>query len=123
VEAQYRRNEERINKKPVMLIGGIAQFCEHKSYSLSINDKNLLLIHHQDTFFLIENKCGHFGVPLDDAQIKDTHIICAQHGISFSLETGQVVNRPYENCYPIKTYPLLVKNQQLYCLKELLNLS
>jgi len=91
-----------------MLIGSIAQFCEQKSYALSIDDKNLLLIHHQHQHYLIENKCGHFGVPLDDAQIKDNQIICAQHGISFSLETGLVVNRPYENCNPINTYPLPV---------------
>lgn len=95
------------------LIGSITQFAEETSYPLIINDKHLLLVHHQNDFYLVENKCGHFGVVLDDAQIKNNQIICAQHGISFSLETGLVINRPYENCDPIKTYSLQIEDGAL----------
>ncbi len=98
----------------MILIGTLAQFADETSYPLIINDKHLLLVHHQDHFYLLENKCGHFGVVLDDAQIKSNQIICAQHGISFSLETGLVVNRPYENCDPIKIYLLQIKGDSIY---------
>ncbi len=97
-------------------IGDTSEFSEQKSYPLIIHDKKLLLIHHDNHYCLIENKCGHFGVPLIDAQVKNNLIICAQHGISFNLETGQVINRPYENCDPIKIYTIKNKNGALYSL-------
>lgn len=96
------------------LIGSPTQFAEETTYPLVIKHKHLLLVHHKSHFFLMENKCGHFGVALDNAQIKNKQIICAQHGISFSLETGLVINRPYENCDPIHVYQLLQKGDSLY---------
>ena len=98
----------------MILIGKVTEFTDQTSYCLTINEKQLLLVHHNDHFYLIDNQCGHFGVPLTDAQIKNKQIICAQHGISFNLETGLVVNRPYENCEPIKTYSLTKEGGLLY---------
>lgn len=97
------------------LIGDIENFSKESSYPLDINEHSLLLIHQGEQFYLIENKCGHFGVPLSDAEINSNEIICAQHGISFSLETGNVINRPYENCDSIKVYSLTIEDDQLYC--------
>jgi len=96
------------------LIGKLSDYLEQKSYVLDINSQKLLLIHENTDYYLIENKCGHFGVPLDDAEIKDKEIICSQHGISFSLESGLVVNRPYENCEAIKIYNLTIEENTLY---------
>jgi len=96
------------------LIGALKQFGAEKTYPLSINNKDLLLIHQQSSFYLIENKCGHFGVPLSDAKIKNNEIICSHHGISFSLDTGLVVNRPYENCDPIQLFTLSIENGAIY---------
>ncbi len=98
----------------MICIGKITQFSKQKSYPLTINNKHLLLIHQDGHFFLIKNQCGHFGIPLDDARIKNKHIICAQHGISFNLKTGLIVNRPFENCSPITVYPLQQLNNKLY---------
>ena len=99
----------------MILIGKVAEFTDQTSYYLTINNKNLLLIHHDDHYYLIGNQCGHFGAPLSDAQVKNKQIICAQHGISFSLETGHIINRPYENCEPITVYPIQIKDNSLYC--------
>ncbi|MFK5894760.1 MAG: Rieske 2Fe-2S domain-containing protein [Pseudomonadota bacterium] len=83
----------------------------------SVNDIKLLLIHINDKTYLLENKCGHFGVALDNAiieqhQLKDI-IICAQHGISFDLSTGQVVNRPWESCDPIKILECVLEEDSI----------
>ncbi len=64
-------------------------------------------------YYLIENKCGHFGVPLLNGRIRDNEIVCAEHGISFDLETGSVVNRPYENCDPIKVFTSKIEGHYL----------
>ena len=96
------------------LIGTTEEFKQECSYPLSIHNKSVLLIHQQQKYYLIENKCGHFGIALNDATIKDEQIICSQHAISFSLNSGQVVNRPYENCDSIKIFKLEKVNDDLY---------
>lgn len=73
----------------------------------------LLLIHINDNTYLIENKCGHFGLALDggwtEKQQKCDVIICNHHSISFDLSTGQVVNRPWETCDPITILNAVIK--------------
>ncbi len=68
--------------------------------------QKLLLIQKNGQIFLIENKCGHFGLPLEKGAVlienNQNIIICHAHGISFDLKTGKVVNRPWETCDPIK---------------------
>lgn len=104
----------------MILLGEIAQFKNKSIHELTINNINLLLIHHNDQFHLIENKCGHFGLPLSDGLLKDEEIICSQHGISFSLLTGEVVNRPYENCDMIRVFKIIEQDMGLY-LQEPIN--
>jgi len=75
---------------------------------------NLLLICKDDKTYLLENKCGHFGVTLNDAKIEwhqnKMVIVCVQHGISFDLNTGQVINRPWENCESIKVITIVIED-------------
>jgi apoptosis-inducing factor 3 len=69
----------------------------------------LLLIQHRAMTYVIENKCGHFGLPLDTGYLDGETIVCSQHGISFNLTNGEVANRPYENCDSIKTYTVVAR--------------
>ncbi|MBT7409033.1 MAG: Rieske 2Fe-2S domain-containing protein [Methylococcales bacterium] len=79
-----------------------------------MNKIDLLLINYHE-FYLIENKCGHFGISLADGRLTDNAIVCSGHGISFDLVTGKKINRPYENCDDIKTYPVTEIDENLYC--------
>ena len=86
--------------------------------AFELNDLNLLLIQYNDQVYLIEDKCGHFGVSLiaaklDEEQDKNV-IICHHHGISFDLETGEVVNRPWETCDPIRLINYKIEKGKLY---------
>ena len=72
--------------------------------------ENLLLIHHLSKTYIIENKCGHFGLPLHTGSLIDGTIVCRQHGISFYLTTGEISNRPYENCGSVKVFPVVFKD-------------
>lgn len=85
-------------------IGKISDYKREGIFPLVLDGKDLLIVHHDQTYYVIENKCGHFGIPLADGELKGKEIICSGHGISFNLQTGNVVNRPYENCDPVKTY-------------------
>lgn len=73
-------------------------------------DKKLLIIRHQSKTYIIENKCGHFGIPLDTGHLEEGTIVCRQHGISFDLNSGEISNRPYENCDSVKTFDVVIKD-------------
>lgn len=83
------------------LVNGLCQV-------FTINNTEVLLIHFEDNTYIIANKCGHFGVGLHDGHIgkegERPAISCSQHGISFDLISGEVINRPWENCDPVTVF-------------------
>lgn len=72
--------------------------------------RKLLLIRHQSKTYVVENKCGHFGMPLDTGRLEEGTIVCCHHGISFDLASGEVSNCPYENSDSIKTFEAVNKD-------------
>ncbi|MBT3227000.1 MAG: Rieske 2Fe-2S domain-containing protein [Deltaproteobacteria bacterium] len=75
-----------------------------------VGEISLLLIQHNAKTALIENRCGHFGYELESGKIETDTIVCSQHGISFSLITGEIANRPYENADPIRIFDIVCQD-------------
>lgn len=87
------------------------ELLSRKKIPVTIKKLNILLIYLDERLYAIENKCGHFGIRLDDAHIENKSIKCSQHGIIFSLETGENINRSWEDCDTIIRYnTFLVKD-------------
>lgn len=95
-------------------IASLDDYPQPGIYKITLDNQSLLLIIQKDMVHLIENKCGHFGVPLECGKLHENEIICPEHGISFDLDTGQIVNRPYENCDAIKVFKLKLVGQQIF---------
>lgn len=95
-------------------IASLDDYPEDGIYKITHHNQTFLLIIRQGKPYLIENKCGHFGVPLENGQLRDQQIVCPEHGISFDLGTGNIVNRPYENCDPIKVFALKLVDRKIY---------
>lgn len=51
--------------------------------------RRLLLIEEDGKPLLLENRCPHAGSPLHQATFENGHLRCPQHGMCFSLRTGQ----------------------------------
>jgi nitrite reductase/ring-hydroxylating ferredoxin subunit len=66
-----------------------------------LDARALLLIRQQGRLYCVDDRCGHFGVPLRGGTLEEGVIRCPMHGITFSLSDGSVVNRPWENCSPL----------------------
>lgn len=79
----------------------------------TIGDYSLLLLQANGKPRLIENRCGHFGIPLAGGTLEGDTIVCPEHHISFSLETGNIANRPYENADPIRIFKITAKDEYL----------
>ncbi|MFK5984924.1 MAG: Rieske 2Fe-2S domain-containing protein [Pseudomonadota bacterium] len=86
--------------------------------AFSFPEINVFLVQIKNKSYLFENKCGHFGVVLDEAKIEGLEsdqvvIICNQHGISFDLSTGKVVNRSWENCDPLRILDIAIEGDMM----------
>lgn len=78
--------------------------------SFEIEGNKILLIQQAGKQYVIENKCGHFGVPLEKGLLKEKTITCKQHGIEFDLATGAIIDALWDDCDPVKIFTLLDEN-------------
>ncbi len=99
-------------------LGTLSEFDEEKLYPIEIDGRKLLIIHHNNEYKVIENKCGHFEMPLDGGSIENGAIRCPVHGITFDLTTGKAINRPYEQCVPVVVLKCEIEDGKLYLLEQ-----
>lgn len=85
-----------------------ARLTNRQTCSISLNNLALLLVKHQEVFYLVKNKCPHQGVRLDKAQCEDGFLICPWHHYGFDLKTGRGAGLYLEN------YPLEERSDGIY---------
>lgn len=95
-------------------LGPVTDYAKEGIYETKIGDKDYLVINHHGKHFCIEDKCGHFGVPLATGRVIDNTIYCREHGIGFDLFDGQVRKSMGEDCDPIKVLELVELDGILY---------
>lgn len=66
----------------------------------------LLLVQEAGQVYLLENKCGHFGVPLDKGHIEGCTIRCPSHGIVFDMNDGRIVKSRHDQCDPVRVFSI-----------------
>ena len=99
----------------------VDQLVEGLKQSFKVGDINLLLIHYRSKTHLIENRCGHFGVPMTNAILIDGTIECKQHYIRFDLKSGNVVKPDMNNCDPIRVFEVSVVDGMVGVYSSILN--
>lgn len=77
---------------------------------VEIYSQQFLVVSENGQIYVIENKCGHHEMPLEKGDVENGTIFCPYHRISFDLSTGEVSNRPWENCDPIKVFETCVED-------------
>lgn len=65
---------------------------------------HLLIVVKDQEIYVIEDRCGHFGVSLKDGSVEKGIIRCPVHGAKFDLMTGDHCNDLFENCDPINIF-------------------
>ncbi len=68
---------------------------------ISVNSTGCVLVKHQETYYLVKNKCPHQGMKLDKAVCEDGFIVCPWHRYGFDLKTGRGAGMYLDN-YPIE---------------------
>lgn len=96
-------------------LGPVSDYPDEGIYPVTLLEQPYLLIKHDNHYFCVEDKCGHFGISLAKGKVKDRKIICPQHYISFDLVSGDIVDHLGEDCEPIKTVQVVESDGTLYC--------
>jgi nitrite reductase/ring-hydroxylating ferredoxin subunit len=73
------------------LIASLDDYPEEGIFKIRVDEQSLLLVINQTGVYLIENKCGHFGVPLQNGHLRNNEIVCA--GISIRGRSGFKIRR------------------------------
>jgi nitrite reductase/ring-hydroxylating ferredoxin subunit len=56
---------------------------------VKVEQRNILLLHHNNQIFAVENSCPHLKLPLQKGKITDDGaIVCPFHRSAFDLSTG-----------------------------------
>ena len=72
-----------------------------KCSAKKIYNKSVLLIYHNNNYYMVKNRCPHQGKTLDHASFEDGMIVCPWHHYGFDLKTGRGHGLHLEN-YPIE---------------------
>lgn len=99
----------------MLTIGPVSDYSEEGIYPVKLDGLDYLVIKHANHLFCVEDKCGHFGMPLANGKVKDNKIYCAVHGISFDLHNGDIRDNWGEECDPINVIELIEQDGVLYC--------
>lgn len=89
------------------------QLVEGFKQGFKLRGVSILLVHSAGQTYAIENKCGHFGVPLVTGRILGARIQCSQHGAEFDLSTGQVLNRVVAQCDPLRVFGVTMRGDEV----------
>lgn len=88
-----------------------AELAEGSKKSLKFQGHNLLICHHDNQIFVIENMCSHANEALECGLMRRGWIACPAHGARFDLETGEPLNPPASR--PVRTYPVRVQGDMI----------
>ena len=78
---------------------------------LEINDKKILLVNVNGSYYAIGNVCTHRGCQLSKGKLQGETVVCPCHGSTFDLKTGNFVKGP--TVKPEPTYELKVENNDI----------
>jgi nitrite reductase/ring-hydroxylating ferredoxin subunit len=69
--------------------------------SARVNNKAVLLVNHENEYYLVKNKCPHQGITLEKASCEEGFIVCPWHRYGFNLKTGRGGGGLHLENYPI----------------------
>ena len=69
-------------------ISSVAEVTETGLHTVQLNGHVIVLVHHEDEIYALDNRCPHMGFPLDRGSVADGILTCHWHHARFDLCTG-----------------------------------
>ena len=86
---------------------GTNEIPEGECAAVTINGREIVVIHASGAFYAIDDECPHQGAPLSDGVVDGGLIICPLHHWEFEYETGACLEEP--DC-PVVRHDCKVEN-------------
>ncbi|XP_022532319.1 Rieske domain-containing protein isoform X2 [Astyanax mexicanus] len=110
--------EENGDSSRCFLVGKKTDIIEAKRINLTVGDRDIIVIHHQGTFYSMDQHCYHAGGPLLNGDIEEFNsmlcIVCPKHKYKMSLEEGEGIykaSNPKEPEQPARWYSKGIKQR------------
>ncbi|MCY3707412.1 MAG: Rieske (2Fe-2S) protein [Caldilineaceae bacterium] len=69
-------------------IASVDEVKETGLHTVQVNGHVIVLVHHEDEIYALDNRCPHMGFPLDRGSVQDGILTCHWHHARFDLCTG-----------------------------------
>lgn len=80
---------ERRQQQRVVALGDVEELRRAKRSVVDVSGRELLVLCVRHRFTVVENKCPHLGLPLDDARVVGRTLVCGGHGYKYALDDGR----------------------------------
>ena len=78
----------RVGADAYQRIASVAEVTETGLHTVQVNGHVIVLVHHEDEIYALDNRCPHMGFPLDRGSVQDGILTCHWHHARFDLCTG-----------------------------------
>jgi nitrite reductase/ring-hydroxylating ferredoxin subunit len=72
----------------LVALGDVSELGRSKRSVVVVDGRELLVLNVRRRFTVLENRCPHLGLPLDDARIVGRTLVCSSHGYKYALADG-----------------------------------
>lgn len=72
------------------IVAQTTAFYDVKKMKITVDNREILLVNVEGSFYAVDNKCTHMGGSLYDGNLDGHSIICPRHGTAFDVRTGKV---------------------------------
>jgi len=69
-------------------LGAVGELGRSKRSVVVVDGQELLVLCVRRRFTVLENRCPHLGLPLDDARVVGRTLVCSGHGYKYALGDG-----------------------------------
>lgn len=101
-----------------LTVATTADFEYYKKKKIRYEDRDILLLKVDNTYYAIENTCPHMGGSLFDGELEGYRITCPKHKTVFDIRTGEVLNQGKillikVKASSVRTYPVRVEEENI----------
>ena len=92
-------------------ISSVAEVTKTGLHTVQLNGHVIVLVHHEDEIYALDNRCPHMGFPLDRGSVADGILTCHWHHARFDLCTGGSFDLWADDT---PNFPVEVRNGDIY---------
>ena len=96
-----------------VLAGKTSEIPPGKLHKVSINEKDVMIVNLDGSFFAVDDTCTHSGASLSEGTLEGQTVTCGWHGAQFDCKSGSLTKFPAK-INNIKSYNVIVEADEVF---------